>query len=100
MVFAHLLQDLDEETNLNLSRLLQQSIQRCGTFSLAQHAKPLFDSTQFILEILVKSGGSHFLQSGLVLVNISNPLLSNLVLRVGIKASLTMALLGLTIKIR
>lgn len=87
MVLAHLLENLNEEANLDLSGLLQQGVQSGRALSLAQHSKPLLNGAEFVLEVLIKRGGSHLLQRRLILVNIRNPLLGDLVLRIDIQAS-------------
>jgi hypothetical protein len=74
-VLGHLLQDLDEEPDLHLSRLLEQSVECRSPFGLAEHAEPLLDGAQLVLEVLVESGRGHLLQCRLVLVDIGEPLL-------------------------
>ena len=54
MAFTHLLQDLDEETDLDLSGLLEQGIKRGSALGFAQHSEPLLNSTELILEVLGK----------------------------------------------
>ena len=82
VIFTHLLENLDEEADLDLGGLLQKSIQSCGALGLAQDAEPLLNCTKLVLEVLVQSSSGHLLQRRLVLVNIRNPLLGNLVLRI------------------
>jgi len=77
VTLGHLLQDLNEETDLNLGRLLKKSVQSSCTFGFAQNAEPLFNSTQFIFEVLVQCSSSHLLQGCLILIDIRNPLLSS-----------------------
>lgn len=86
MVLAHLLEDLDEEADLDLSGLLQQGVQSGRALSLTQHPKPLLNGAELVLEVLVERGGSHLLQRRLILVNVRNPLLGDLVLRIDIQA--------------
>lgn len=100
MVLAHLLENLDEEADLDLSGLLQQRIQGSRALGLAEHAEPLLDGAEFILEVLIKRGGSHLFQRRLILVNVRNPLLGDLVLRINIQTGRAKAtLLWLTIEI-
>lgn len=99
MVLAHLLEDLDEETDLDLSGLLKQSIQGSRALSLAQDAEPLFNSAEFILEVLIERSGGHLLESGLILVDIGDPLLGQLVLRVQLGIALHLAGLRLAVKV-
>lgn len=75
MALGHLLQNLDEETDLHLRSLLQQSIQSRSPFRFAEDTEPLLNSTQLILEILVQRRSCHLLESGLVLIDIRKPLL-------------------------
>jgi len=72
---GHLLQDLDEEANLHLGRLLQQGVQGGGALGLAQDAEPLLDGAQLVLEVLVERGRGHLLERVLVLVDVGEPLL-------------------------
>ena len=74
-VLRHLLQDLNEETDLHLCRLLEQRIQGSCSLRLAQDAEPLLDGAQLVLEVLVERGRSHLLERVLVLVNVGQPLL-------------------------
>lgn len=99
MVLAHLLEDLDEETDLDLGSLLKQSIKGSCALSFAQDAEPLFNSAEFILEVLIKRSGSHLLESGLILVNVGNPLLRQLVLGVQLGTALHLAGLRLAVKV-
>lgn len=99
MPLAHLLQDLDEETNLHLGGLLQQGVQSGSALGLAQNPKPLFNSTQFILKVLVQGSGCHLLQGSLILVNVGDPLLSELVLGVKLALALTLAVLRLAVEV-
>ena len=99
MVLAHLLQHLDEEANLNLCRLLQQGIEGSGPLGLTKDSKPLFNSTEFVLEVLVQRRRSHLLQRRLVLVDIGDPLLRQLVLGIQVAATLALALLRLTVEV-
>lgn len=96
MVLTHLLKNLDEEANLDLGCLLQESIQRSGTLSLGQNPEPLLDGAELVLEVLVQGSGSHFLESRLVLVNVGDPLLGRLVLGVRV-GTLTLALLAVKV---
>lgn len=75
MILGHLLQDLDEEPDLHLGRLLQQGIQSGSALGLTQDTEPLLDGAQLILEILIQGGRRHLRQGGLVLVDIIDPLL-------------------------
>lgn len=100
MILPHLLENLNKEAYLNLSGLLQQGIQRRSPLCLAQNSEPLFYSTQFILEVLIQSRSSHLLQCCLILIDISDPLLSNPVLGVIVHVALALRLLGLTIEVR
>lgn len=86
MTLSHLLQNLNEESNLYLRSLLQECIQSGGSFGLAQNPEPLLDSAQLIFEVLVQSCRSHLLQRGLVLVNLRDPLLRDLVGRIPFQA--------------
>lgn len=79
MVLSHLLENLDEETDLDLSCLLQKSVESSSTLSFTQNSEPLLDSAQLILEILIECSSSHLLQRGLILIDIRNPLLSYLI---------------------
>jgi hypothetical protein len=72
---GHLLQDLDEEANLHLGRLLQQGVQGGGALGLAQDAEPLLDGAQLVLEVLVERGRGHLLERVLVLIDVGEPLL-------------------------
>jgi hypothetical protein len=72
---GHLLQDLDEEANLHLGSLLQQGIERGSPLGLAEHAEPLLDGAQLVLEVLVECCRGHFFERGLVLVDVGEPLL-------------------------
>jgi hypothetical protein len=81
---GHLLQDLDEEANLHLGGLLQQGIERGSPLGLAEHAEPLLDGAQLVLEVLVERGRGHLLQCVLVLVDISEPLLGGALHLVGV----------------
>jgi hypothetical protein len=82
VALGHLLQDLDEEANLHLGCLLQQSVESSGALGLAEHAEPLLDSAELVLEVLVQRSGRHVLEGRLVLVDVGDPLLSSLVGRV------------------
>ena len=99
MVLAHLLQDLDEEADLDLGSLLEQGIEGSSALGLAQDPKPLFNSTEFVLEVLIEGCSSHLLQRGLVLVNVGDPLLSQLVLGVDLGIALTLTLSGLAVEV-
>lgn len=91
MALGHLLKDLNEEADLHLSSLLQQSIKSSGALRLAEHTKPLLDSTELVLEVLIKGCSSHLFKCRLVLVNVCNPLLSSLLCRIiGVVKSLTL----------
>ena len=79
MALGHFLQDLDEKADLNLGRLLEQSIQSGGPLSLAQHLEPLLNCAQLVFKILIQGRSRHFLQRDLVLVNVRNPLPCGLV---------------------
>lgn len=79
MALGHLLQNLDEETDLDLGSLLQQSIQRCSPFRFAEDTEPLFNGTELILEILIQGGSRHLLESRLILIDVCQPLLSRTV---------------------
>ena len=50
---SHLLQDSDEESDLNLSAGLKQTIERGGPFCFGENAEPLLDSAEFLFEVLV-----------------------------------------------
>lgn len=100
MILAHLLKHLDEESNLNLGSLLQQSVQGGGAFGLTQDPKPLFNGAQLILEVLIQGGGGHLLQRRLVLIDVGYPLLSDLVLRIGVGAAMPVTLLALAVEVR
>jgi hypothetical protein len=76
-VLGHLLQDLDEETNLHLRRLLEQSVERCRSLGLAKDAEPLFNSAQLVLEVLVKSSCRHLFECSFILVDVGEPLLGS-----------------------
>ena len=84
MGLGHLLKNLDEEANLNLGRLLQECVKRCGPLGLAQDAEPLLDCTEFILEILIQGGRGHLLQGILVRLEVVDPLLCGLVEGLGL----------------
>lgn len=100
MILAHLLQNLDEEADLDLGRLLQQCIQSGRALGLAQDAEPLLDGAELVLEVLVERGGGHFFQRRLVLVNVGDPLLGNLVLGVNVEAGgAVAALLRLAVEV-
>lgn len=99
MILSHLLEHLDEKANLNLSCLLQEGIQSGGAFSLAQDTEPLLDGTELVLEVLVQSSSSHLFQRRFVLINVGNPLLGNLVLRVRFGVVGAKVLLSLPIEI-
>ena len=99
VVLSHLLQNLDEESDLDLRGLLQQRIEGSSPLSFAQDTEPLFNSAEFILEVLIEGGCSHLLQSGLVLVNIGKPLLSKLLLGVGFYVGLTLTELDTTVEV-
>lgn len=86
MVLAHLLENLNKEADLDLSCLLKQCIQSSCALGLAKDAKPLLNSAQFVLEILIERGRSHFFQRRLILINVRNPLLGDLVLRINVQA--------------
>jgi hypothetical protein len=83
---GHLLQNLDEEANLHLGGLLEQSIERRGPLGLAEHAEPLLDGAQLVLEVLVECSRGHFLQCRLVLVDVGEPLLGGTLHLVGVAA--------------
>lgn len=87
VVLAHLLEDLNKEADLDLGCLLKQRIQSRSALGLAKNAKPLLNSAQLILEILIECGRSHFFQRRLVLINVRNPLLGDLVLRINVQAA-------------
>jgi len=91
MVLAHLLQNLDEEPDLHLCSLLKERIQRRSALGLAQHPKPLLDGAKLVLKVLIKSRGSHFLKRSLILVDFSNPLLCQFILRIGVESSVVKA---------
>ncbi|KAG9966610.1 SAM domain-containing protein, partial [Aureobasidium melanogenum] len=78
VALGHLLQDLDEEANLHLGGLLQQGVEGGSALWLAEHAEPLLNSAELILEILIQRSGSHVLEGCLVLVDVGDPLLSGL----------------------
>jgi hypothetical protein len=92
VTLRHLLEDLDEKANLDLGRLLKQSIQSCSSFRFTQDAKPLLNGAEFILKVLIESSRSHFFQGGLVLIDVGNPLLSRPVEGI-VHVSLTLGLL-------
>jgi len=79
MILSHLLENLDEEADLDLSCLLKKSIKSSSTLSLTQNPEPLLDGAQLVLKILVESSSGHLLQRGLILIDIRNPLLGYLV---------------------
>lgn len=99
MILAHLLEDLDEETNLDLGGLLQKSIQSSSPLCFAEHPEPLFNGTELVFEVLVERGCGHFFERGLVLINVGDPLLRNLVLCVALGVALVLTLLGLAVKV-
>jgi len=74
MALCHLLENLNEESDLDLSCLLQQCIQRSCTLGFTEDTEPLFDSTQLILEILIECCRGHLLQGRFVLIDVCNPL--------------------------
>jgi len=76
-VLGHLLQDLDEEANLHLCRLLEESVEGCSSLGLTKDAEPLLNSAQLVLEVLIKSGCRHLFECVLILVDIGEPLLSS-----------------------
>ena len=78
MALGHLLQDLDEEADLHLCRLLQESVQRRGPLRLAQHTEPLLNGAQFVLKVLIQSSRGHVLERRLILLDIRHPLLGHL----------------------
>jgi len=94
MILSHLLENLNEEADLNLGCLLEESIQSSRSFSLAQNSEPLFDGAQLVLEILVEGCSSHLLQRSFILVNVGDPLLSNLVRSIIFSRTLSLALLS------
>lgn len=93
MAFGHLLQHLDEKANLNLCALLEKRIEGRSPLCFAQYAKPLLNSTHFILEVLIRCRCGHLFQQHFVLINVGEPCLSSLVkgVRVGILALLKLA---------
>jgi hypothetical protein len=99
MALTHLLKDLDEETYLHLSGLLQQRVECRRPFGFTKHTKPLLNRTQLILEVLVKRRSGHLLQGGFVLVNVGDPLLCNFILGISIGTWGVLALLSLHVKI-
>lgn len=99
MVLTHLLEDLDEEPNLYLSSLLQKSIESSGALGFAQNPEPLLNSTQLVLEILVKCCRRHFLQCSFILVDVGYPLLRNFILGVCFVVAVALALLRLAIEV-
>src|SRR5689334_12764859 len=99
VVLAHLLENLDKEANLHLSSLLQQGVESSSALGLTENTEPLLNSCQLILEVLVKGGGSHLLQRSLILVDIGNPLLGKLVLRINIGIALALIRLCLTVEV-
>ena len=76
-VLGHLLQDLDEEANLHLRRLLEESVEGCSSLGLTKDAEPLLNSAQLVFEVLVKSGRRHLFECVLILVDVGEPLLSS-----------------------
>jgi hypothetical protein len=81
---GHLLQNLDEEPDLHLGGLLEEGIERGSPLGLAEHAEPLLDGAQLVLEVLVERGRGHLLQGRLVLVYVGQPLLGGTLHLVGI----------------
>ena len=77
MTLRHLIQHLAEEPLLELSRLLQEGVGSCSPFGLAEDSEPLFYSAQLVFEVLIKRSGSHLFKSGFVLLDVSDPLVSD-----------------------
>src|ERR1700733_4619788 len=75
MAPGHLVQDLGEKPLLHLCGLLDESICCRGPLSLAEDSKPLLNSTQFVLELLVECCSRHFLQHSFILLDVLYPLL-------------------------
>jgi len=84
MGLGHLLKNRDEESNLNLSRLLQESVQGSGPLRFAQHTEPLLDGAELVLELLIQCSRSHLLQRILVRLQIVDPLAGRLVEGLGL----------------
>lgn len=96
VALCHLLQNLNEETDLNLRSLLQKSIQGSSALGFTQHAEPLLDGAELIFEVLIQSCRCHVLKRRLVLVNVGDPLLRCLVCRIVLVAELALAEIHLT----
>lgn len=60
MAPGHLVQDLRKKSLLHLGCLLNQGVGSSSPFSLAENSEPLFDSAEFVLEILVECSSCHF----------------------------------------
>jgi hypothetical protein len=99
MILAHLLKDLDEEADLDLSGLLEQGIESSSAFSFAEDPEPLLYSAKLILEVLVEGGSSHLLECCLILIDIGNPLLGQFILGVELSRAMALTLLRLAIEV-
>ena len=76
---SHLLQDLNEESNLDLGCLLEERIECGGSLRFAQNEEPLLDSLKFIFKVLVQSGRCHLLEGIFVGLEVVDPLAGSLV---------------------
>lgn len=99
MVLAHLLQNLDEKSNLNLCGLLEKGIQSSRSLGFAQHLEPLFDGAEFIFEVLIEGCSSHLFQCCLILIDIGNPLLCKFIGSCGFWIVLFLHLMRLAIEV-
>lgn len=99
VALSHLLQDLYEESYLDLSGLLKEGIQSSCSLGFAKDFKPLLNCTELILEVLVKGCGGHLLECSFVLIDIRNPLLSNSVGSIPLIVLLACCLVRLSVKV-
>lgn len=79
MASSHLLQHANEESNLDMSGLLQERVESGGSLGLTKDTEPLFNGGQLVFELLIEGGGSHVFEGVFVLIDIGNPLLRGIV---------------------
>lgn len=70
---SHLLQHGDEEAHLNLGAALEERVKGGGALGLAEHTEPLLDRRKLFLEVDVEASRRHFLERGLVVLQVLEP---------------------------